>query len=181
LVVDANIQGVAGNRLDDGAKSVKRSSNVTLFKSSCSGEKMTALVQHTTASSVSKTGEWLFEDLCKAMDLREGLVFLICLDGASACMKALCLFHTKFSYVCGQRCCLHGWSLVLGDIAKLALFHDTINKFLKLIVFINAHERAYTLLGKLAAVELLQAAPIRMGNGKGGFSFAGPLQGQAQD
>ena len=30
-------------------------------------------------------------------------------------------------------------------------------------VFINAHERAYTLLGKLGAAALLQAAPTRMG------------------
>ena len=93
----------------------------------------------------------------------EGLGFLVCLDGASACMKALRLLHAKFPHVFGQRCCLHAWSLVLGDIAKLVLFRDTIKKFLKLIVFINAHERAYMLLGKLGAAALLQAAPTRMG------------------
>jgi hypothetical protein len=75
VVVDAYVQGVAGNLLADGAKSMKRSSNVTIFKSSCSGRTSPALVQHTTASSFSKTGEWLFEDLCKAMDICEGLVF----------------------------------------------------------------------------------------------------------
>ena len=163
VIVDANIQGVAGNLLADGAKSIKRSTNVTFFKSSCSGKISTALVQHTTASSISKTGEWLLEDICKALDICEGLIFLVCLDGAAACQKALRLLHVKYSHVFGQRCCLHAWSLVLGDFAQLPLFRATVKIFLKLIVFINSHERAYTLLESLGGAALLQAAPTRMG------------------
>jgi hypothetical protein len=52
-------------------------------------------------------------------------------------------------------------------------------KKLKLIVIINSHGRVYTLLEKLGAAALLQAAPIRMKNRK--YSFAGTISGQEQD
>ncbi len=94
VVVDTNTQGVAGNLLAAGAKSNTRSTDVALFKSSCAGQISTALVQHTTASRISKTGEWLYQRLCRAMEMQcmLGACFLG-IDGASACKKALRWMH----------------------------------------------------------------------------------------
>ena len=50
-----------------------------------------------------------------------------------------------------------------GDIASLSLFRSIIKEFLKLIVFINSHERVYSLLETIGGAALLQAAPTRMG------------------
>ena len=53
------------------------------------------------------------------------------IDGASACKKALRLMHADFPHVFGQLCCLHAWSLLLGDIASLPLFRSIVKEFLK--------------------------------------------------
>ena len=112
VVVDTNTQGVAGNLLAAGAKSNTdtRSRNVALFKSSCTGQISTALVQHTTASSISKAGEWLFQELCRAMEIQcmLGACFLD-IDGASACKKPIRLMHANFPHILDNcAACTHG-------------------------------------------------------------------------
>jgi hypothetical protein len=161
VMKDIQQQCIAGNIMADCAKSISRTTNVTLLKAFYRGHISTALMKHTTGSSVSKTGEWIFNDLRQVIEsTAPGTVFIVILDGASACLKALRLLHEWCSSIFGHRCTLHGWNLCVGDLT--ILFKPTVKLFLRLILFINAHERLYTLLERIGGRALMQPAPTRM-------------------
>ena len=161
VVKDIQQQCIAGNLMADCAKSISRTTNVTILKAFYRGNVSTALMKHTSGSFVAKTGEWLFNDLRAVIEsTRPGTVFVVILDGASACMKAMRLLHEWSPAIFGHRCTLHGWNLCVGDLTLI--FKTSVKLFLRLVLFINAHERLYTLFERIGGHALLQPAPTRM-------------------
>jgi hypothetical protein len=99
VMKDIHQQCIAGNIMADCAKSISRTTNVTLLKAFYRGHVSTALMKHTSGSSVSKTGEWLFKDLREVIEsMPPGSVFIVILDGAildsySSMMNSALLFE----------------------------------------------------------------------------------------
>jgi hypothetical protein len=84
MLRDIEVSGVAACVLADGAKICGTSTNVSVLDSLHGLEH----IQHTCTAEVSKTSEWLCEDLVRAIKIvGESITFVVLLDGASALPK----------------------------------------------------------------------------------------------
>jgi Protein of unknown function (DUF 659) len=98
----------------DGAKNCKRNA-INCVLQSCS---KSVFLQHIDATGIKKDRKYLYTilvDLIHEVDLEN--VFIVCMDGASACKAANNLITCNYPTIFAQRCSTHAINFLMSDIA----------------------------------------------------------------